>query len=256
MSEVEDRLREACEQINDTGFYVGFVSDVLDASKRDIVQWVQSGSSAAFLEDCTTVTNPHGAVAVLCKVTSKMFRAYQTHSTSDLSRFFEGHSWCKEADGIVIVSHKLKMLSFMRACSNFSKEAPYIALWNENTMLAHCWLYWSSILPADENCPYVKPNGLHKNYKSIFCNRHNDVYVAEVCTSIEDHYKNDLFHEQIVVDNQVDDLKHSIESAKTIISNMQKKISSLESTISNARNRLKKYEVDLYVSRVNGDLRM
>lgn len=254
MSEVEAKLKETCEQIYSSGFYVGFVSDVPDASKQDVVHNAKYASGAAWLEDCTAVVNPHGVTTAIYKVTSKLFRAFPICCKDDLSKFFDGHSWCKDVSGIVIVSHKLKMLSFMRACSNFSKTAPYAALWHENTVYAKNWLYWSNSISNNENCPYMKPNSLHMNYRSIFYNRHRDVYVAEICTSIEDHYKNDLFHERIAVENQIGDLEYSIDSAKTIISNMQKKIASLESTISNARDSLEKYEVDLYASRVNSDL--
>jgi hypothetical protein len=158
-------------------------------------------------------------------------------------------------DGIALVSHKLKMLSFLFACNDSSSEdINYLSLWLYSEYVKR-WKRWSKMFDDSHEVELFFPNVVHAKYNAIFeLSIHDNVYAYEVCLNVEDHYKNDLFYEKIVHDQDVEGLEDSIYAFNDAIEDMKAKIEKLTSQIEKTHDSLKNYEVQLYTSRVESEL--
>lgn len=119
---IEDRLGQICQKINDNGFYVGFYSQEDFAhspseTKKNIEEEVSFKKYNNFLHSPFEAVNPHLETTVLYKVDASLFKAFPIHwDKKEFERFFVPSGLAEKLSGIVIVSHKLKMLSFLWAC--------------------------------------------------------------------------------------------------------------------------------------------
>ena len=132
---IEDRLGQICQHINDNGFYVGFYSqeDFSNRSsdiKKNIEDEVSFKKYNNFLHSPFEAVNPRLETTVLYKVDSRLFKAFPIHwDKKAFERFFAPSALVEKLSGIVIVSHRLKMLSFLWACYDpIDQDEEHLAL--------------------------------------------------------------------------------------------------------------------------------
>ena len=256
---VKQALDEVCQQLNNNGFYVGFkIRDSFNSCSAEQIheiQYVVNQKYASICHDPIAIVNPNSIATVLYKVDANVFNAYPIDSVKSFEKFFNSSRFSQLFSGIALVSHKLKMLSFLYACNDVcNKNNDYASLWLYGDY-TRMWENWSKIVDDDHVSEGFFPNAIHARYWPMFeLSKHDNVYAYEVCLNVEDHYKNDLFYEKISISQDISTLEDSIRSANHIISNMQTKIEMFTSQIEEKHDALKKYEVDLYTSRVESEL--
>ena len=264
MMNIEKCLDEICRQINDDGFYAGIRINVLyygnlasNVNEENCVCGIMDAIEENYgniLKNPVKIINPHNSITVIYKVYDNSIKAYPICYGTDIKRFFnydEKRTNVKNLNGIALVSHKLKMLSFIWLCQDVDDDSSY-ALWTYGDDI-HSWLSATNyrILPE------LYPNSLHYGYKTLFnfdqC-INTDIYkyngnanLCEICLSIEDHYRYDFLREKCVVETNINDCTESIEEYKN-------DIKALKQTINECKENLKKYEIDLYASRIDADL--
>lgn len=258
---IPDFLDDACSKIASDGFWLGFKllpshGAVAKDKSRIETAVAQAYSNTLSQENARCVVNPKGLSTMLYRVKPKTVAAYPVHSQSDISRFYASTSRIDNLHGIVLVSHKLKMVSFVRSCGDTTQKLErHYALWFHATMQSNAWQEWSGCVKSIQEFPHFIPNNLHASYSRLFSiPRASDVYPYEICLDIEDHFKNELLYEKICVDREIYKLNDTIERVKSEIKKKQQDLVALEKNILDVKSSLSKYEVDLYASRVQVDL--
>ena len=258
---IEDRLGQICQHINDNGFYVGFYSqeDFSNRSsdiKKNIEDEVSFKKYNNFLHSPFEAANPRLETTVLYKVDSRLFKAFPIHwDKKAFERFFAPSALVEKLSGIVIVSHRLKMLSFLWACYDpIDQDEEHLALWF-NLERATQWASLVGFIDAPRECPIFHPNPLHASYDYAFaCRRGRDVAPWEICLSIEDHWKNELLYSKVRMTQTIKQINLDILSAKTIIARQEKEIQKLNDMIDAQIQDFEKYKIDVYKSKVDADL--
>lgn len=258
---VRHKLDIVCKAINEDGFYVGFnkYDDVDFIEGTDIASCIVDSVKKYYstaLNDGIKLVNPHCKHTVLFKAPSHLFKAYPIINGDAFEKFFMPSWHTSSLTGVVLVSHKLKMMSFLYACYDFENNEYDLSFWLECYKTSQ-WLEYIDDKIDSYPSPNFTRNPMHANYKSIFQLSKNSCFFPwEICLSIEDHWKNELLYEKVCAYNDVSQMKKSISSAKILISNVEKKIDNLAKDIEDRKRELEKYKIDLYTSRVDGDLMM
>ena len=258
---IEDRLGQICQKINDDGFYVGFYSQEDFAirpseAKKNIEEEVSFKKYNTFLHSPFEAINPHLETTVLYKVDAKLFKAFPIHwDKKAFERFFVPSVLVEKLSGIVIVSHKLKMLSFLLACYDpIDQDEEHLALWFNLERATH----WASLVKfLDESRKYMifRPNNLHANYDYAFaCRRGCCVAPWEICLNIEDHWKNEILYKKVCTQLDIDQLNSSILSLKSMIDRQEKKILEFNNRIDTQIQDFEKYKIDVYKSKVDANI--
>lgn len=258
---IEDRLGQICQKINDDGFYVGFHSqeDFVNRpsdTKKNIEEEVSFKKYNTFLHSPFEAVNPHLETTVLYKVDAKLFKAFPIHwDKKAFERFFMPSVLVEKLSGIVIVSHRLKMLSFLWACYDpIDQDEEHLALWF-NLERATQWASLVKFLDESRECPIFHPNNLHSSYYSAFaCRRGRGIAPWEICLSIEDHWKNEILYKKVCTHLDVDQLNSSILSLKSMIDRQEKKILEFNNMIDAQIQEFEQYKIDVYKSKVDAEL--
>ena len=258
---IEDRLGQICQKINDDGFYVGFYSqeDFVNRpseTKNNIEEEVSFKKYNTFLHSPFEAINPHLETTVLYKVDAKLFKAFPIHwDKKAFERFFVPSVLVEKLSGIVIVSHRLKMLSFLWACYDpIDQDEEHLALWF-NLERATQWASLVKFLDESRECPIFHPNNLHSSYYSAFaCRRGSSIAPWEICLSIEDHWKNEILYKKVCTQLNIDQLNSGILSLKSIIDRQEKKILEFNNRINTQIQEFEQYKIDIYESKVNAEL--
>ena len=258
---IEDRLGQICQKINDDGFYVGFYSqeDFVNRpseTKKNIEEEVSFKKYNTFLHSPFEAVNPRLETTVLYKVDAKLFKAFPIHwDKKAFERFFMPSVLVEKLSGIVIVSHRLKMLSFLWACYDpIDQDEEHLALWF-NLKRATQWASLVNFLDESRECPIFHPNPLHSSYYSSFaCRRGRGIAPWEICLSIEDHWKNELLHSKVRMMRTIEQVNLDILSAKTIIARQEKEIQKCNNMIAAKIQDFEQYNIDIYESKVNAEL--
>ena len=258
---IEDRLGQICQKINDDGFYVGFYSqeDFVNRpseTKKNIEEEVSFKKYNTFLHSPFEAVNPRLETTVLYKVDAKLFKAFPIHwDKKAFERFFMPSVLVEKLSGIVIVSHRLKMLSFLWACYDpIDQDEEHLALWF-NLKRATQWANLVNFLDESRECPIFHPNPLHSSYYSAFaCRRGRGIAPWEICLSIEDHWKNELLHSKVCMMRTIEQVNLDILSAKTIIARQEKEIQKCNNMIAAKIQDFEQYKIDVYKSKVDADL--
>ena len=259
---IEDRLGQICQKINDDGFYVGFYSqeDFVNRpseTKKNIEEEVSFKKYNTFLHSPFEAVNPRLETTVLYKVDAKLFKAFPIHwDKKAFERFFMSSVLVEKLSGIVIVSHRLKMLSFLWACYDpIDQDEEHLALWF-NLERATQWASLVGFIDESRECPIFHPNLLHASYYNAFvCRRGRGVAPWEICLSIEDHWKNELLYSKVRMTQTIKQVNLDILSAKTIIARQEKEIQKLNNVIDDHIKDFEKYKIDIYKSKVDAELR-
>ena len=252
---IKDRLSQICQKINDDGFYVGFYSqeDFANRSseaKKTIEKEVSFKKYNNFLHSPFEAVNPRLETTVLYKVDARLFKAFPIHwDKKAFERFFAPSSLVEKLSGIAIVSHRLKMLSFLWACYDpIDQDEEHLALWF-NLERATQWASLVKFLDESRECPIFHPNNLHSSYYSAFaCRRGSSIAPWEICLSIEDHWKNELLYSKVRMTQTIKQVNLDILSAKTIIARQEKEIQKLNDVIDAQIQDFEKYKIDIYIS--------
>ena len=258
---IEDRLGQICQKINDDGFYVGFYSqeDFVNRpseTKNNIEEEVSFKKYNTFLHSPFEAVNPRLETTVLYKVDAKLFKAFPIHwDKKAFERFFVPSVLVEKLSGIVIVSHRLKMLSFLWACYDpIDQDEEHLALWF-NLERATQWASLVKFLDESRECPIFHPNNLHSSYYSAFaCRRGSSIAPWEICLSIEDHWKNEILYKKVCTQLNIDQLNSGILSLKSIIDRQEKKILEFNNRINTQIQEFEQYKIDIYESKVNAEL--
>ena len=258
---IEDRLGQICQHINDNGFYVGFYSqeDFSNRSsdiKKNIEDEVSFKKYNNFLHSPFEAVNPRLETTVLYKVDARLFKAFPIHwDKKAFERFFAPSSLVEKLSGIAIVSHRLKMLSFLWACYDpIDQDEEHLALLF-NLERATQWASLVKFIDESRECPIFNPNHLHTSYDYAFaCRRGRGVAPWEICLSIEDHWKNELLYSKVRMTQTIKQVNLDILSAKTIIARQEKEIQKLNDVIDAQIQDFEKYKIDIYKSKVDADL--
>ena len=258
---IEDRLGQICQKINDNGFYVGFYSQEDFANspsetKKNIEEEVSFKKYNNFLHSPFEAVNPHLETTILYKVDSRLFKAFPIHwDKKAFERFFVPSVLVEKLSGIVIVSHRLKMLSFLWACYDpIDQDEEHLALWF-NLKRATQWASLVNFLDESRECPIFHPNPLHSSYYSAFaCRRGSSIAPWEICLSIEDHWKNEILYKKVCTQLDIDQLNSSILSLKSMIDRQEKKILEFNNRINTQIQEFEQYKIDIYESKVNAEL--
>ena len=258
---IEDRLGQICQKINDDGFYVGFYSQEDFAirpseAKKNIEEEVSFKKYNAFLHSPFEAINPHLETTVLYKVDARLLKAFPIHwDKKAFERFFAPSALVEKLSGIAIVSHRLKMLSFLWACYDpIDQNEEHLALWF-NIERATQWANLVGFIDESRECPIFHPNPLHASYYNAFaCRRGRGVAPWEICLSIEDHWKNELLHSKVRMMQTIKQVNLDILTSKTIIARQKKEIQKLNDVIDSQIQDFEKYKIDVYKSKVDADL--
>ena len=253
---IPQHLDHICQKINTDGFYLGFYAQEDFAIRPTYIKEEVSFKYDNILNKPFEVTNPYLESTILYKVDTGLFKAFPIHyDTKMFERFFIPSYASAKLSGIVIVSHKLKMLSFLWACYDpIDQDDEYLALWF-NLERAAQWAFLVRFLDESRSVPIFHPNALHSNYGSAFaCRRSSSIYPWELCLNIEDHWKNELLYDKVCMCNEIDQYKSSISSAKSIIASQEKKILEFNNKIENRIQNFEKYKTDIYKFRVDAEL--
>lgn len=163
----------------------------------------------------------------------------------------------------MLVSHKKKILSFVRWCEDFSVNdmpthgAFWFNCWKD---LIREWRIWARDVCTVENMDYISsidpmPNPMHSNYRDLcICLASAFVHPSELCLSVEDHFKNELFRHRVFIENRIASINSNIEASRHRIEDEKLSISQSYERIEKLKSNIAKYEDDLYVSRVGADL--
>lgn len=255
---VKKALEDICRKTAADGFYIGFHLDdgCNGLTARQQCQMMATTVEAEYgsiLSSPTKTVDPHGEATLLYKVDG-LFQAYPIVDGEGSSKFFATTWSTIKPTGIVVVSHKLKMLSFVWACFDRDSQSSMPALWMPGTRTTH-WASWLYAARPYEPLPDIINNAIYSKYISIFRPRRSFSSIAyEMCIDIDSHYRNALFYEKISSENEISGLMCSIKSAQYIMASQQKKIDDFNGRIASIESSLKKYEVDLYASRVASDI--
>lgn len=258
---IEDRLGQICQKINNDGFYVGFYSQEDFANrpsdiKKTIEDEVSFKKYNAFLHSPFEAVNPHLETTILYKVDARLFKAFPIHwDKKAFERFFMPSLLVEKLSGIVIVSHRLKMLSFLWACYDpIDQDEEHLALWF-NLERATQWANLVKFIDESRECSIFHPNPLHANYDYAFaCRRGCCVAPWEICLSIEDHWKNEILYKKVCTQLYIDQFNSSISSAQSIIASQEKKILEFNNMIDARIQDFEQYKIDMYKSKVDADL--
>lgn len=261
MTSIEDRLSQICQQINDSGFYVGFYLKEAfrarpNAVKKIIEDEVSFKKYNNFLHSPFEAMNPHLETTVLYKVDARLFKAFPIHwDCKAFERFFMPSGLAEKLSGIVIVSHRLKMLSFLWACYDpIDQDEEHLALWF-NIERATQWAYLVKFLDESRGSILFHPNPLHANYDYVFaCRRGCCVAPWEICLNIEDHWKNELLYSKVCTQYDIKQFNSSISSAQSIIASQEKKILEFNNMIDARIQDFEQYKIDMYKSKVDAEL--
>lgn len=250
-------IENACAKINVDGFYVGmYIEGDLSTSPigtaRDIQQTVSAARHCNVLHSPYIATNPHQDATVLYKADSGLFKAFPVYK--DNNAFMRFFMWVPESTmlgGIALVSHKLKMLSFIWACYSLNSQDEHVAF-IAHTHRAVQWAYASKSLNKDYYIPDIRPNNFHIGYKEAFtCS-----YVCpwEICLSIDDHWKNELLYENVNMNRTIELKEISIAYAKEAIANEERRIAEYNQQIEEQQQAFEKFKTDIFKSRVDAEL--
>ena len=257
----DDVLREcienACAKINVDGFYVGmYIEGVVSTGPTETVCDIQQTVSAArhcnVLHSPYISINPHQDATVLYKVDSGLFKAFPIcKDNTAFTRFFMLIPESIMLSGIALVSHKLKMLSFIWACYSLDDQDEHVAF-IAHTHRAVQWAYTSKSLNEDYYTPDIQPNDFHIGYIEAFaCN-----YVCpwEICLSIDDHWKNELLYENVNMNRIIEMKEIGIARAKKAIVNEERRIAEYSQQIEEQQQAFEKFKTDIFKSRVDAEL--
>lgn len=262
MTSIEDRLSQICQKINDSGFYVGFylkkaLGTRPNVAKKIIEEEVYSKKYNNFLHSPFEAINPHLETTVLYKVDARLFKAFPIHwDRKAFERFFTPSVLVEKLSGIAIVSHRLKMLSFLWACYDpIDRDEEHLALWF-NLERATQWAYLVRFLDESRGSILFHPNALHANYGCAFAShRLRDVAPWEICLSLEDHWKNELLHSKVCTQYDINLFNSSISCAQSTIASQEKKILEFNNMIDARIQDFEQYKIDMYKSKVDAELR-
>lgn len=257
-------LEDVCNKLNNSNFYIGF--NTLTSHVKPLEAPIYNAYRDLIEGDPTSICidNPNGSSTLLYEVPLGKLTAYPLCAQSDVDRFFSvcpyvGHN----AGGIVLVSHKKKILSFVRWCEDFSANGMLMhgAFWfNCWKDIIREWMIWARDVCTVENMDYISmtdtmPNPMHSNYRDLCISLTSaDVQPSELCLSVEDHFKNELFRHKVFIENRIASINDKIEASRRNIEDEKHYISQCYESIESLKSSLAKYEDDLYVSRVGADL--
>lgn len=258
MTSIEDRLSEICQKINNDGFRVGFCLrggveeyDEMNNESRQIRKALSFVKYDHFLYDPYETTNPYMRSTVLYKVQVGLFKAFPVYHNSGLfNRFFMPMDKSDRLSGLVLVSHKLKMLSFVYACNESDDD--HLAMWFYTSKLAK-WIDSDFAMHDAYPNPIMFPNRMHTAYKAVF----SQSYVVipwEICLSIDDHWKNELLYDKVCMSNDIKLFRMNIDTAKDAINRAEQLIAENNNHIEARMQDFEKYKDQLYASRIEADL--
>lgn len=253
--QVKELLPSICDRIEENGFYAAFevfqyYSLVSGCSKAKSII-----SQHIDRLNCINLVDPNCVHTLLCKFDAKQYKAFPIVSRHDFLRFFSG-DWRNDICGIVLVSHKLKSLTFLYACYDIDSVDLDVSLFSIGDKSTK-WAAWHMQNANDENqLLSFCPNRLHANYTQIldYKGLNSIGTFTGICFDVDDYIKDLLLFEKICAENEIEGLHASISSAQYVINNQQSKIQELNNRIDSIHSDLEKYKVNLYASRVNADL--
>ncbi|MBP5784617.1 MAG: hypothetical protein J6W16_03415, partial [Methanobrevibacter sp.] len=167
----------------------------------------------------------------------------------------------KHMDGIILVSHKLKMLSFIYLCYDvkYDKYDPMLLYTSFNSNIVKWKRWYANVLSESKSIEWLAlvPNECFAKYSIAFYNARFDVdiYPYEICFNAEEHHKNELFRENIDVDIRVSQIEEHIERCNEKMRNIQNEIRDFNNNIDELKDGLEDYADKLYISRIDSDLR-
>lgn len=257
-------LEDVCNKLNNSNFYIGFYALTSYIKRMKTLTYDAYGDLIEGDPTSMCIDNPNGSSTLLYEVPLGKFTAYPLCAQSDVDRFFSvcpyvGHN----AGGIVLVSHKKKILSFVRWCEDFSANGMLMhgAFWfNCWKDIIREWMIWARDVCTVENMDYISmtdtmPNSMHSKYRDLCIDLTSPiVQPSELCLSVEDHFKNELFRHKVFIENHIAGIKSEIEASINRIEDEKLSINRNYESIEKLKSSLAKYEDDLYVSRVGADL--
>ena len=260
MSSIEDRLENVCQKINSTGFYVSLYAqndfkDIANASEA-IQHEVWFKGYDKFMHSPFEAVNPHKDIVVLYKVDAGLFNAFPVHCNANaLQKFFMPSCMHDSLSGAVIVSHKLKMLSFLRACYDPDGNEDIFSLWFNYDKLVE-WDSAFGIRNDTSPIPIFHPNLMYASYNDAFGFwKISSIVPWAICLSIDDHWNNELLLSKAYMHNAISRFKKDISTAYSIIAAQKQNIAVLNTMIDDCQQDFEKYKTDIYACRVESELR-